>query len=127
MKEKTHLTLLLLIAAIAIPSLTGCAFSRKAARSWETYWREESGMTPGPVKRNNLELTSSNPADYILPNGTGIAVPAKVAEEYYISPFAPHAGYLSSRLPGGSEVICPFSGRILILGEREYVAEKELN
>lgn len=111
---------------LVLPCLSGCAYARRTGRSVQDYVEEEMGIVPGPVKRNHLELTSSNPADYILPDGTGIAIPAKIAEDYYISPFAPRAGYLSSRAGGGTKVIDPYSGRILILGEREYVAEKEL-
>lgn len=129
MTEKTHITSMALAVAITLPlatGLSGCALTRKTAESFQNYWVEETGIAPGKMKRKNLDMTSSNPDDYILPDGTGIAIPAKAAYDYYISPFAPTQGYILSKAPEGSRVICPYSGHILILGERKHVAEKEI-
>lgn len=123
-----HIIPVLFLAATAMTALGlgGCALADKTGDSLQRYWAEETGMVPGPAKpKKNLEMTSSNPKDYILADGTGVAIPAKERYDLYISPFAPH-GYVLSKAKEGSRVVCPYSGRILILGERDYVAEKEL-
>lgn len=116
----------LAVAFCCLPLLGGCALGERGRQSLHKYWIEETEITPGPVKRKNLELTSSDPQDYIFSDGTGIAIPAKQAEDLYISPFAPTKGYVLSKGKPGSWILCPYTGKPLTLGDRDKIGEKEL-
>lgn len=117
------LALLLLIPLMAS---TGCSFAKRASHSAQKYWIEETGITPSKKTYPKVTMKSNHPEDYILPDGAGVAIPSPVSHDLYISPFAPEAGYVQSKKEPGSEVLCPYTGRLLILGEREIVAEKDL-
>jgi len=122
--SKTNLFCLLLAASV----LSGCAYLEHHRVSLEQWWQDETGThhrehTAQENARHKYH--SSNPADYIFANGKGLAIPGKKDYDLYISPFEP-TKYFRSKEEPGTEIVCPYSGRLLILGDRKNVSEKEI-
>lgn len=121
-KTLNILTKFVLLTVILLTA-SGCSLWTDTKVSIHDYYLHELGIVVANPKRRP-RMTSNNWSDYILPDGRGIAIPAKIRYDYYISPFAPDR-YILSKEPEGSTVICPYSGRALILGKRKLVKEKD--
>jgi hypothetical protein len=119
-------TTLLCLAALACATLTtSCVFLEKTRVTVLKSLAEETGEYMRPSQRKK-PIASPHPEDYIPKEGHATAIPAKEDYYLYISPYAPEAGYVSSRKPPGSKVVCPYSGHTLILGDRKHIHEREL-
>lgn len=105
--------------------LTSCGqFGQEVKNDAQRYWYKETKTLPADNRMPTID--SDRASDYINRDGTGTAIPAKGGYDLYISPFAPTKGYVQSKKPEGSWVRCPYSGRMLVLGSRDVIAEKEL-
>jgi uncharacterized membrane protein len=116
----------LLLATLAF--ITGCGYYHKEKMRAEQWILAETGTHKKPYSMDqNREMPyhSYNPQDYVLSSGWALAIPGKQAYDLYISPYAPNKYFRSRRAPW-SEVVCPYSGRPLILGKRGVVAEKQI-
>lgn len=124
---KTKLTIFTLLAVAMLPSCHHFGqYGKDAEDNMHRYWMKETKTLP-IQKPKMITLDSDNPRDFINSDGTGIAIPAERDYDLYISPFAPSKGYVQSKLPAGSKVRCPYTGRMLTLGDRNHIAEKELS
>jgi hypothetical protein len=106
----------------------GCGYYHKEKLAAEQWILAETGNHKKPYtweQDQKMPYHSNNPQDYVLPDGWAIAIPGKLDFDLYISPYAP-SKYFRSRKAPWAEVICPYSGRPLILGKRGVVAEKEI-
>ena len=125
MKQKDNQAIWRFLPLLPLLLLSGCTFAEKAGQSIQNYWLEETGDAHHYKKPKNL-FYSNNPMDYVATDGTPIAIPAKESYDFYLSPFAPTTGYIECRQPEGTKIIDPYSGKVLVLGKRKYIGEKEL-
>jgi len=127
-KETRAKKLLTYIAYLAIPIaipasllLTSCQTYHKNKKGLDTWVMEEFGEYK-TRDDNPKKFKSTNPQDFIHSDGLATAIPAKVDWDLYISPYATDK-YIRSREPEGSTVICPYSGKPLLLGHRSELIE----
>jgi hypothetical protein len=124
--KPTHPSLLIIVLAPAL--LSGCGYYHNERIKAEQWLLAETGEHRKPyTQTQNMEMEyhSYLPQDYILADGWAIAIPGQRDFDLYISPYAP-SKYFRSRKAPWSEVICPYSGKPLILGKRGVVAEKQI-
>lgn len=114
--------------ALGLSFLCGCHSVERTRNTTQKWWIEETGAHENAYTRAEnakMKYSSSNPSDYIFADGTALAVPSGLSYDLYISPYAPRH-YFRSKSGPDSEVICPWSKKIVILGKRGIVAEKEV-
>jgi hypothetical protein len=124
-------TLKLLSLCATLPviySLTGCGYLQETNYSAHRWLLEETGSYHHARKASEnekLAYTSNRASDYIFKNNIAIAVPAKLEYDLYISPYYP-TKYFRCKEKSGTVVLCPYTGRPLILGKRGVVEEREI-
>jgi hypothetical protein len=132
MKTKGNLWSLALWAVLAACAtslslgLTGCGYYHKERVAIEQFWLTELGHHKKPYteeQNEKMPFHSNNPEDYILDNGWAIAIPGQLEFDLYISPYSPDR-YFRARMTPWSEILCPFTGKPLVLGARGVIAEK---
>lgn len=111
-------TLLLLLPPLLLTS--GCqSYYQSSTQSVEKWFLDEFNIyhegKPHPKK-----FTSTNPQDFIHPDGWATAIPSVSAWDLYISPYAPDK-FVRSKAPAGTAIVCPYTGKPLILGDRTQI------
>ena len=113
----------LLLTSI-IPStllLSSCQTYHDGKMDLENWLQEEFG-DHGKKKHDPKKFFSQSPEDYIHADGWATAIPATEDWDLYISPYEP-TKYLRSKEPSGTKILCPYSGKPLILGDRTKIQE----
>jgi len=107
---------ILLIMPLLILS-TGCQTAQKANVTLNKWLLEEFGEHHEP-SYSSKKFSSNNPKDFIHPDGWATAIPAEADWDLYISPYAP-TKLIRSKEEAGTAVLCPFTGKPLVLGDRK--------
>ena len=113
-----------LMIATIIPTslfLTSCQTYHKNKKSMDAWLLEEFGEYQTP-KHDAKKFHSTNTKDYIHSDGWATAIPSTEAWDLYISPYAPEK-YIRSKEAPGSKVVCPYTGKPLLLGDRTEINE----
>jgi hypothetical protein len=116
--QKRLLTPLLILPGILLTS--GCqSYYHSTTQSIEK-WALDEFNTYHERKPNPKKFTSTNPQDFIHADGWATAIPSASAWDLYTSPYAPDK-FVRSKEPAGTAVLCPYTGKPLILGDRRQI------
>jgi hypothetical protein len=118
-RPKTPKLALLLAIPTTIMLTSGCQTFHRAHAEFEK-WRLEEFSEHYTAKQDPKKFTSTNPNDFIHPDGWATAIPTIADWDLYISPYAPDK-FVRSKEPAGAKVICPYSGKPLIIGDRKKI------
>jgi hypothetical protein len=114
--------------AMTLVLVSGCAVVENSKNNIGDYLLTEFGVFhegKSQKQTDKLPYHSDNPRDYILADGTAIAIPAKEAYDLYISPYAPTKYFRSKEKPW-TKIVDPYSGKVLLLGDRKDVKERDI-
>jgi len=121
MNTKSTKTLLTTSLCLGLLS-TGCQNYYHKTKVGIEAWALEEFHEYHEGKPNPKKFTSTNPKDFIHSDGWATAVPSVSDWDLYVSPYAPDK-FVRSKLPPGTAVICPYSGKPLLLGDRRHLNE----